>query len=97
MADVKLCTEGAFPKRDGTGGDEIKIPGAFEALAECIEAVKVQEPEANGVTYSYETDNGDCYAEIGQTTIGEKDNWQNCYLDASPGEYIYKSTQVIIT
>ena len=70
---------------DGTGGTEFKI-GNYDSFAECVEAVKEQEPTANGVTYGVLTADlqKQCYAEYGQTSHNDNTKWKNCMVALEP-------------
>ena len=63
---------------DGTGGFEGKI-GEYDTFAECIAAVKYQQPTANGVTFH--VTNGTCYAEFRQNSTRKSQDWQNCVIE----------------
>merc|ERR1712156_230803 len=75
------CAE-ASTMGDGKGGTEKKI-GKYDTFAECIAAVKDQQPTANGVTWG-KGKSGQCYAEFGQTSTKTSTVWQNCVIAATP-------------
>merc|ERR1712156_322316 len=75
------CAE-ASTMGDGKGGTEKKI-GKYDTFAECIAAVKDQQPTANGVTWG-KGKSGQCYAEFGQTSTKASTVWQNCVIAATP-------------
>ena len=53
---------------DGTGGSEVDTETSFSSLKECINHVKAQYPDANGVTFQTSCTNScKCFAEIGMT------------------------------
>ena len=71
---IKVCD---FATGDGIGGDEDYL-GAADTPEECVEMVKAQRPDANGVTYGG-GHGRNCYAETGMTDINEAEkNWKSC-------------------
>ena len=80
---LKGCAE-ASTMGDGKGGTEKKI-GKYDTFAECIAAVKDQQPTANGVTWGKgKSRKGQCYAEFGQTSTKASKVWQNCVIATTP-------------
>merc|ERR1712241_328472 len=77
------CAE-ASTMGDGKGGTEKKI-GKYDTFAECIAAVKEEQPTANGVTWG-KGKSRQCYAEFGQTSTKASTVWQNCVIAATPAE-----------
>ena len=62
----------------GVGGSEKKLTG-FYTIQQCIDAVKLQHPNANGFTRSEPCPNQcQCFAEFGMTGWDSKQNWQSC-------------------
>ena len=75
---------------DGTGGAEVNTKNLFSSLQECIDHVKDQYPDANGVTFQTScTDSCECYAEIGMTNWltyqYHIENYKSCKYE--PGKY----------
>ena len=70
---------------DGEGGTEFELVGKAKSVEECIDMVRDQKPEANGLTIY--RDVGDdqprsCYAEIGMKGADKTDsNYQACYFE----------------
>ena len=72
---------------DGVGGSEKKLPDLY-TLQQCIDAVRLQYPDANGATMNLPCDgseNGfddvcECYAEFGMTGWNSDQSWQSCKL-----------------
>ena len=77
---------------DGAGGSEINTEKMFSSLKECINHVKDQYPDANGVTFQTScTDSCKCFAEIGMTYWITTDysvaHYKSCKYEA--GKYMY--------
>ena len=75
---------------DGTGGSEVNTKELFSSLQECIDHVKDQYPDANGITFQTScTDSCECYAEIGMTNWltyqYHIENYKSCKYE--PGKY----------
>ena len=70
---------------DGLGSHEERLTDT-ETFAECVDLVKIQRPEANGVSYGRAEDTQKhCYAEFNQASQNEDDRWGNCFIDPSVG------------
>ena len=89
-----------FSTGDGTGGSEEYL-GPADTQEKCVEMVKDQRPEANGVTYGG-GHGKNCYAETGMTDINvEETNWKSCQFKArnihllSIYIYIYICFQIV--
>ena len=66
---------------DGVGGSEKKLKGSY-TIQQCIDAVKVQYPTANGVTRSEPCPNKcSCYAEFAMTGWNDVKSWQSCMFN----------------
>ena len=77
---------------DGSGGSEINTEKMFSSLKECINHVKYQYPDTNGVTFQTScTDSCKCFAEIGMTYWITTDysvaHYKACKYEA--GKYMY--------
>ena len=63
---------------DGVGGSEKKLSGSY-TTQECIDAVRLHFPNANGITRSQPCPNKcKCYAEFGMTGWNSKRKWLSC-------------------
>ena len=66
---------------DGVGGSEKKLKGSY-TIQQCIDAVRVQYPTANGVTRSEPCPNEwSCYAEFAMTGWNDVKSWQSCMFN----------------
>ena len=76
--------DGACQIGDGVGGSEKKLTGSY-TIQQCIDAVKVQYPTANGVTRSEPCpDKCSCYAEFAMTGWNSATSWQSCMFSNIP-------------
>ena len=65
---------------DGIGGTEKKLDGLY-TIPECLDAVRLYFPSANGVTSQNPCPSKcKCYAEYGMTGWNSNRNWQSCML-----------------
>ena len=68
---------------DGVGGSEKKLSDLY-TLQQCIDAVRLQYPNANGATMNLPCDGPankcECYAEFGMTGWNSDQSWQSCKL-----------------
>ena len=63
---------------DGIGGSEEKLPGSY-TIQKCIDAVRLQYPNANGATSTEPCPNEcECYAEFGMSEWNSDQSWQSC-------------------
>ena len=66
---------------DGIGGSEINTEELFSSLQECIDHVKENYPDANGVTFETScTDSCECYAENAMYTWNTGEEFVNNYV-----------------
>ena len=83
---------------DGIGGTEKKLDGSY-TVEECYAAVRLQFPNANGITSSEPCPNKcKCYAKFGMTSWNSKKIWQSCMF-IKRGKYTkrrYHSSKLII-
>ena len=71
---------------DGIGGSEKKLPGSY-TIQQCIDAVRLQYPNANGATRTEPCPNEcECYAEFGMTGWNRDQYWQSCIF-SNRGKY----------
>ena len=75
---VERCQRG-----NGVGGSENKLSGLY-SRQQCIEAVRLQFPKANGFTFGSFGSYGscgtecECYAEFDMTDWDNKRTWESC-------------------
>ena len=63
---------------DGVGGSEKKLKGSH-TIQQCIDAVRLQYPNANGATSTEPCPNEcECYAEFGMSEWNSDQSWQSC-------------------
>ena len=62
---------------DGIGGTEKKL-GVAANREECINMVKIREPNANGATFPNSAGPGNCYAEFGMSRVNANEKYQTC-------------------
>ena len=76
------CT---FSNGDGQGGRQ-EFLGNTDSADKCAKLVRNKRPTANGVTWYSPNDEKKCYAEFGQTTKDNSQQYQNCMLQQNKGQ-----------